>query len=908
MRDVTRCGNGGRGASAPREDDGEFAHTDLGDVVAHGDGLELIIFEADMDDAIKDGNRCGDCSASPHAILNLTCHSEVLGSGQTMTDDGGFQGDDRATRGKRFFNLWKEHETIRKVGAGHRDTVAERRDTLRRSGDNGSVTAPMQEEADVVLLDGRPVHLRPIVPSDAEALDAFHHGLSDRTIYFRYFAPKPQLSADDLRHLTTVDYDERFAFVALVRDRIVGVGRYDRIPGSDPPRAEVAFVVADEMQGRGLGSVLLEHLAAVAHVRGIQRFEAEVLRANHAMIATFQAAGYSVTTTSEQDSVIVAFEIASTARSLAVMREREQRAERRNMEHLLEPRAIYVLVDGRLGEIVLAHLLNGGFTGPVGTNVERAAPPRPGLAEGASITSFAASQDHPVDLVVTDAPLDVVTGFIADAAQVGVCGIVLLSDASDQPQGSDDLVTLIELCRGFGIRIVGPSALGLVNTQEALNASLVPSMPPRGPFGFFCQSGALGASILERMDARGLGISTFLSAGHRIDVSGNDALQFWQSDTHTQVILMYLESLGNPEKLLRLIRRSEKPIVMITPGGLGQFTPRGHLVPSTLLHPHEIDDLLQRSGAVITTSIAEMLDAAAILTRWEGNASCEVQVYTNSDALGIVARNSARQHGIALRSDFPVFSRTDSDIVAALRSHYAAADRGCALVLYVPPVDAPDLGPALAAVSAEYRGAVVHVHAQSGMRGLVQGVPFVNDVEQAVSALASIIHRTSAPAATQDEGGSEEGAWELEQPTARALLARVGIGLEHLDQPGPWDIDVFDDALFGAVLRIAPHGALAQAMHVSRVFLCPVSQTDITMAQLDRVWGLPVAGISVFLSAVSRLAIQAITLKRLSLHGAQLSPDGLGCAAHVSDVAMGPPRDSRRIRRMSVTYRSAVAG
>ncbi|MDF3049202.1 MAG: CoA-binding protein, partial [Pseudonocardia sp.] len=162
-------------------------------------------------------------------------------------------------------------------------------------------TYPRHWEADVVASDGGVVHLRPILPSDADALVAMHSRLSERTRYLRYFGPYPYISPRDLERFTVVDHRTRVAFIALLGDEIIAVGRYEGLPGpgdvdvADPPRsAEVAFVVRDDHQGRGLGSILLEHLSAAAREIGVRRFEAEVLAENHQMVRVFRDAGYQV--------------------------------------------------------------------------------------------------------------------------------------------------------------------------------------------------------------------------------------------------------------------------------------------------------------------------------------------------------------------------------------------------------------------------------------------------------------------------------------------------------------------------------------------------------------------------------------------------------------------------------------
>ncbi|MCA1655916.1 MAG: GNAT family N-acetyltransferase, partial [Pseudonocardiaceae bacterium] len=226
---------------------------------------------------------------------------------------------------------------------------------------------PKGWEADVVLSDGGTVHLRPIVPSDAEALTAFHGRMSERTRYLRYFGAYPQIPPRDLARFTTVDHRDRVAFVALLGDDIVAVARYERI--DDGPTAEVAFVVEDRHQSRGLGPILLEHLAAAARERGIGRFVAEVLAENAAMLGVFRAAGYQVTREMEESVYHLEFAIDPTDESVAVARAREQAAEARSVYNLLHPRSVALIGAStdpdKVGYAVLGNLLRADFTGPV---------------------------------------------------------------------------------------------------------------------------------------------------------------------------------------------------------------------------------------------------------------------------------------------------------------------------------------------------------------------------------------------------------------------------------------------------------------------------------------------------------------------------------------------------------------
>ncbi|HTN79750.1 MAG TPA: GNAT family N-acetyltransferase, partial [Acidimicrobiales bacterium] len=226
---------------------------------------------------------------------------------------------------------------------------------------------PAEWEADVVLTDGGTVHVRPVRPTDAERLVAFHGRLSHQSVYYRFFSPRPRLSRDDVTRFTTVDYDDRMALVALLGDDLIGIASYDRWPARS--EAEVAFTVDDEHQGRGVATVLLEHLAVIARTHGITRFTAEVLPENRKMLSVFKRAGFAAKSQFADGVVEVEMGILETDAALEAMHEREHVAEARSVARLLAPRTIAVIGAGArrgtVGHETLRNLIAHGFTGPV---------------------------------------------------------------------------------------------------------------------------------------------------------------------------------------------------------------------------------------------------------------------------------------------------------------------------------------------------------------------------------------------------------------------------------------------------------------------------------------------------------------------------------------------------------------
>ncbi|MGZ4640251.1 MAG: GNAT family N-acetyltransferase, partial [Actinomycetes bacterium] len=427
---------------------------------------------------------------------------------------------------------------------------------------------PAHWEADVVLRDGGTAHLRPIRPEDADLLRRFYSRLSDETIYFRFFSLYRQLSDKDVTKFTVVDHVDRVALIATVGDEMIGVVRYERV---GPDEAEVAFNIEDAHQGRGVGAVFLEHIAAAARERGVARFVADVLPTNRKMLRVFQDAGYVVAHAMEDGVVRLEFSLEPTENSRAVTFAREHRAEAASVARLLQPRSVAVVGASRsphsIGHTVLRHIIDGGFTGSVHAV-------NPHAEEVAGVPSYGSIRDVPadVDLAVLAVPAEDVEQVVAECAPKGVRGLVVVSSgfAETGEAGRARQQRLVRLARGAGMRVVGPSSFGVVVTDPeiSLNASLSPVMPPRGRLGFFSQSGALGIALLDNVVERGLGISSFVSAGNRVDVSGNDLMQFWEDDEATDAVMLYLESLGNPRKFARITRRvgRQKPILAVKSG------------------------------------------------------------------------------------------------------------------------------------------------------------------------------------------------------------------------------------------------------------------------------------------------------------------------------------------------------
>ncbi|MCB5906452.1 bifunctional acetate--CoA ligase family protein/GNAT family N-acetyltransferase [Streptomyces pinistramenti] len=568
---------------------------------------------------------------------------------------------------------------------------------------------PTHWEADVVLRDGGTARIRPITPDDAARLVSFYEQVSDESKYYRFFAPYPRLSDRDVHRFTHHDYVDRVGLAATVGGEFIATVRYDRIndqglpaknPGDD--QAEVAFLVQDAHQGRGVASALLEHIAAVARERGIRRFAAEVLPANSKMIKVFTDAGYTQKRTFEDGVVRLEFDLEPTEQSMAVMRGREQRAEARSMQRLLAPGSVAVVGTGRapggVGRTALRNLLDSGFTGrtyavnhafPEGT--DRLDP------EGVPAIRSLREISGPVDLAVIAVPADRVPEVVDDCGEHGVQGVLILSSgyAEAGPEGRERQRALVCQARSYGMRLIGPNAFGLINTAPGvrLNASFAPMMPGAGRIGLFTQSGAIGIALLSGLHDRGpgdggiAGISTFVSAGNRADASGNDLLQYWYDDPDTDVAILYLESIGNPRKFTRLARRTAavKPVVVAKGARHHGTAPPGHTVPTVRIPDSTVSALMRQAGVIRVDTVTELIDAGLLLASQPLPAGPRVGILGNSEALSLLAYDACLTEG--LRPQRPrvlASAATPDDFHTALAETLAADGCDAVVVTAIP--------------------------------------------------------------------------------------------------------------------------------------------------------------------------------------------------------------------------------
>ncbi len=509
------------------------------------------------------------------------------------------------------------------------------------------------DSVDVILRDGGTLRLRPPITADSEALLDFYRALSSQSLH-RRFHGFPNLRPQLVESLLEPDWAERGALLGALADengeRIVAIGNYVRL--RDPALAESAFAVADSEQGRGIGTRLLERLAARAAGVGIESFVAEVLPENRSMLGVFERAGFELTRELAGGVVEVQFPIALTERFELSVEERDHTAVVASLRSFFEPKSVAIVGAsprrGTIGGELFRNVLEGDFTGA-------AYPVNPKGVAVAGVRGYAsvAEVPDPVDLAVIAVPGEYVLDAAEDALRHGVRALVVISAgfAEVGSEGAERQDELLALVRSHGARLIGPNCLGIAVAGPRLNATFAARSAPSGNIGFSSQSGALGLALLEAAHARGLGLSAFVSIGNKADVSSNDLLEWWEEDESTEVVLLYVESFGNPRRFGRLARRvaRRKPILALKSGtsASGQRAASSH---TAALAGSEagVDALFHHAGVTRATSLEELIDVATLLSSQPEPKGRRVAVLTNAGGLGILAADACDAAGLEL--------------------------------------------------------------------------------------------------------------------------------------------------------------------------------------------------------------------------------------------------------------------
>jgi acetate---CoA ligase (ADP-forming) len=523
----------------------------------------------------------------------------------------------------------------------------------RQVAETNSVWWAERRDGDVVLRDGSTVRVRVMRPEDEELLFALFKSLSADSRWLRFMssASDSALAAEAHRE-ASVDYYRKFGLIALTgaEDRVVGHAFYTAI---NEDRAEVAFAIADEYQGRGLATILLGQLAEVAAANSIHVFEAETLSANTAMLNVFRESGFPTKINVTAGELLVKFPTSLTPEAIEKFERRDSVASENALKLFFNPRAVAVVgasrKRGSIGGEIFHNLLSFGFQGPV-------YPVNPSAQVIQCVPAHRSVEDipGPVDLAIIVVPATEVVAAAESCGRKGVKALVVISAGFSEigSEGQDGQSELLRVCRAYGMRLIGPNCMGILNTDSEvrLDATFAPIIPPSGGVGFSSQSGALGLAIMEYAKSLGLGISTFVSVGNKADISGNDLLRYWENDEATEVILLYLESFGNPRKFSQIARRvgKKKPIVVVKSGRskAGARATSSHTGALIAASDISVDALFRQSGVIRTDTLEELFDVATLLANQPLPHGSRVGIITNAGGPAILCADACEARGL----------------------------------------------------------------------------------------------------------------------------------------------------------------------------------------------------------------------------------------------------------------------
>ena len=723
-------------------------------------------------------------------------------------------------------------------------------------------TTVAADAVDVILRDGSTLRLRAPGAADREALVRLFRELSDRSLYLRFHG-HPTVDERLVEAVVDPDWVDRGALMGSVvesgDERVVALANYVRL--RDPLTAEVAFTVADAYQARGIGTRLLEQLAARAASHGIQRFIGEVMADNSAMIHVFEKAGFEVARTLSGGEVEMTFPIAPTADYALRVEERDHTAVVASLRPFFEARSVAVLGAssrrGTIGGELFRNILEGEFAGaayPVNRNGE----PVAGVRGYSSI----ADVPDPVDLAVVCVPAAAVLEAVESVLDAGVRAVCVISAgfAEVGSEGEERQRALLASIRAHGARLLGPNCLGISSAAVRLNATFASRAAPSGNIGFSSQSGALGLALLEATESRGLGLSAFVSIGNKADVSSNDLLEWWENDSATDVILLYLESFGNPRRFGTLARRvaRTKPILAVKSGTTSSGARAASSHTAALAGSEAaVDALFHQAGVIRASTLEELIDVATLLSTQPMPRGRRVAVLTNAGGLGILCADACEAAGLELpqlsedtvRAISPLLPReaslgnpvdmlgsaSDNLYESVLPSLLADPAIDAVIVLFVPTVsatadavaDAVVRGggatngekPVLAVVmSAEgvpaplrsTRSVAAFGYPESAARALGRVAERADWLRRPLGSVAEVagVDADAALAVVDRALGDTDGRW-LEATEARELLLAYGIPLvsEHLASSVDAAIAAAETLGYPVVVKTAAAGA-----------------------------------------------------------------------------------------------------
>jgi acyl-CoA synthetase (NDP forming)/RimJ/RimL family protein N-acetyltransferase len=717
-----------------------------------------------------------------------------------------------------------------------------------------------------LLADGSTVEIRHARPEDAADVRQMHEELSPTNAYFRFFSYSPQAPEREAQRLCRPEDADHAALLARLDGKLAGVASYE--PGGRPGVAEIAFAVSDEMHGRGVATLLLEHLVSIARQRRLTAFAAETLPDNVAMQRVFADAGLPVERQFADGVIDLVMPLpghdgGQLDHYLDAVAVRASRAEVASLRHLLLPEAVAVIGAGRrrgsVGREILHNIVSGGFPGPV-----YAVNPRGHSMEGLTCLASPAQLPLGIDLAVIAVPPSEVPGVAAACGRRGVHALIVIT-ASLGGGGAD----LLAICRRYGMRLVGPNCFGVASAAAHLNATFAASMPEPGIAGLVMQSGGVGIALLEHLRRLGIGVTSFASVGDKYDVSSNDMLTWWEQDEQTKLAVLYVESFGNPRGFARTARRVGRKMPVLTVIGgrsaAGQRAAASHTAASaTPLVTQEA--LFEQAGIIATHSLGELIEAAAFLSCQPLPAGRRVAIVSNAGGAGVLAADACGDNGLTVATLAPATQRrltrllppgatvagpVDASATVSVKAFRAcletvAADESVDAVLAIGvPTAVADLsaailtarlGKPLAAALLDQAAAVSLLPAGQG----VAGVDAAGAVLAAAGAAATGAPVSGAPSDAADQ--ARVPAYSYPESAAQALAHAVRYREWRDSQLGQVpdfdDIDATDArVLIAAFLTANPDGGwLAEADAAALLASYDISMvTTKTASSLDAV-------------------------------------------------------------------------
>jgi acyl-CoA synthetase (NDP forming)/GNAT superfamily N-acetyltransferase len=510
------------------------------------------------------------------------------------------------------------------------------------TGDGASVYA--------LLADGTTIEIRAAKPGDLTIVRFMHEAMSPDNAYLRFFGLSKLSAEREAARVCRAPAPDHTALLGFKGRDLVGVASYE-ITGR-PSTAEIAFAVSDDMHGRGVGTLLLEHLVSAARRRGIRTFVAPVLSENAEMLKVLADAGLSARRQAEDGVIEFACDLPHADSDptwepyLEAVDRREGHADVASLRHVFQPGSVAVVGasrrQGTVGRAILHNIVTGGYQGQV-----YAVNPHAVHMEGVPCLPSVTALPEPADLAVVAVPPAAVPAVADECGRRGVKAMVVITSGLDALQGAD----LLAACRRYGMRLVGPNCFGVAVPGIGLDATFAARHPAPGRVGLVMQSGGLGFALVDRLSRLGLGISSFASVGNKYDVSSNDLLTWWEQDGTTELAVLYIESFGNPRKFARTARRlgARMPVLAVEAGrsAAGQQAASSHTAAAaTPLVTRKA--LFEQAGVIATDSLGELLDAAALLASQPVPAGRSVAVISNIGGAGVLAADACTECGLTV--------------------------------------------------------------------------------------------------------------------------------------------------------------------------------------------------------------------------------------------------------------------